>query len=231
ADGRKVVTASQDCTAGVWDTETKKVIALLRGHLKDVNSASFSPDCRWVVTASSDQTARLWDAQHGHEMGHLKGHNAQVRSATFSHDGLRVLTGSSDRTARLWDVSRTLAFTGDRAVFMAAGLAGTGRRTLTERSDLLLQDAPDNLFAAIMKELPDRAAAVSKTVGSLAAPLHSNCYLSPTDLATLLPDSPEKRRIDRIAIAATITLLIVAGIAFSNQIGLPILSWFMDLIH
>jgi len=114
---------------------------------------------------------------------------------------------------------------------MAAGLAGTGRRTPTERSDLLLQDAPDDLFAAIMKKLPDRVEAVSKTVDALAAPLQSNCYRSPTELDILFPDRlEEKRRIARIALIATIIIIMVAGIAFSNQIGVPILNWIMDLI-
>ena len=60
-DGRRVVTASGDKTARLWDVESGKQIGVLSGHKNAVNSAAFSPDGRRVVTASTDKTARLWD--------------------------------------------------------------------------------------------------------------------------------------------------------------------------
>ena len=60
-DGRRVVTASDDNTARLWDAETGTEIAVLKAHEHSVTSAAFSPDGRRVVTASSDNTARLWD--------------------------------------------------------------------------------------------------------------------------------------------------------------------------
>ena len=61
-DGRRVVTASGDKTARLWDVESGKQIGVLSGHKNAVNSAAFSPDGRRVVTASDDRTARLWDS-------------------------------------------------------------------------------------------------------------------------------------------------------------------------
>jgi hypothetical protein len=60
-DGKRVVTASQDQTARLWDAETGTEIAVLKAHEGWVRSAAFSPDGKRVVTASQDQTARLWD--------------------------------------------------------------------------------------------------------------------------------------------------------------------------
>src|SRR5262249_49673562 len=57
-DGRRVLTASTDKTARIWDAETGQVIAILDGH--EVRSAAFNPDGRRVVTASDDTTARIW---------------------------------------------------------------------------------------------------------------------------------------------------------------------------
>ena len=37
----------------------------LRGHTKEVNSVSFSPDGTQIVTGSSDATAIIWDAETG----------------------------------------------------------------------------------------------------------------------------------------------------------------------
>jgi hypothetical protein len=64
-DGKRIVTASFDQTARLWDAESGKQIgAPLVGHEVEgyVHSAAFSPDGKRIVTASFDQTARLWDA-------------------------------------------------------------------------------------------------------------------------------------------------------------------------
>jgi WD40 repeat protein len=62
ADGARVVTASEDRTARVWDWVTGQAIAVLTGHGGAVSSAAFSPDGARVVTTSIDKTARVWDA-------------------------------------------------------------------------------------------------------------------------------------------------------------------------
>ena len=62
-DGKRIVTASEDKTARLWDAATGKQIGEpLRGHEGAVMSAAFSPDGKRIVTASADNTARLWDA-------------------------------------------------------------------------------------------------------------------------------------------------------------------------
>ena len=60
-DGSRIVTASWDNTARIWDAATAKEIAVLRGHDYCVSSAAFSPDGSRIVTASEDKTARIWD--------------------------------------------------------------------------------------------------------------------------------------------------------------------------
>src|SRR5215510_6524018 len=61
-DGKRIVTASEDRTARLWDAETGRPIGdPLRGHGHQVWSAVFSPDGTRIVTASRDKTARVWD--------------------------------------------------------------------------------------------------------------------------------------------------------------------------
>lgn len=60
-DGRRLVTASDDKTARVWDLATGRTILVLSGHQERVRSAVFSPDGRRVATGSFDGTARVWD--------------------------------------------------------------------------------------------------------------------------------------------------------------------------
>ena len=99
-DGRRVVTASEDSTARLWEAETGKLIALLEGHKSSVVSAAFSPDGGRVVTASEDSTARSVGRRDRQAGIVLEGHTDRVMSAVFSPDGRRVVTASEDSTVR-----------------------------------------------------------------------------------------------------------------------------------
>ena len=52
-DGTRIVTASNDKTARVWDAASGKQQATLAGHNDEVNCAQFSPDGMRIVTAST----------------------------------------------------------------------------------------------------------------------------------------------------------------------------------
>jgi hypothetical protein len=128
----------------------------------------------------------MWDAASGARIGVLIGHGDTVWSALFSPDGRRIVTASADRTARVWDVSRTAAIMPERATVLAAALVrGIGWRTDSERVDLLMQDAEDDLHAEALKQLGRTAndPEIAEVVAALAEPLHENCYLSPTQFA------------------------------------------------
>jgi hypothetical protein len=103
-DGTRVVTASDDKTARVWDAKTGAALATLSGHTNAVLSAAFSPDGTRVVTGSYDDTARVWDAKTGAALATLSGHADRVITAAFSPDGTRVVTVSEDKTARIWQL-------------------------------------------------------------------------------------------------------------------------------
>src|SRR5438552_11351943 len=104
-DGRRIVTASWDKTARLWDAASGKPVGEPMKHEGQVNSAQFSPDGQRVVTASADKTARLWEATSGKPVGEPMKHESKVNSAQFSPDGQQVVTGSWDKTARLWDAA------------------------------------------------------------------------------------------------------------------------------
>ena len=102
-DGKRIVTASFDHLARVWDVQTGQPVSAPMEHQKTVNTAAFSPDGKWIVTASADHTARVWNAETGKPVGEPMQHKDEVLMASFSPDGLWVLTASKDNTARVWD--------------------------------------------------------------------------------------------------------------------------------
>ena len=102
-DGTRVVTASLDKTARIWDAARGKPLTSPMVH-EEVGRAVFSPDGMRVVTAGSDGTARVWDAATGLPLTRPLEHQLGVRSIAFSPDGTRIVTASEDQTARVWDV-------------------------------------------------------------------------------------------------------------------------------
>ncbi|HWO25673.1 MAG TPA: hypothetical protein VNO30_43340 [Kofleriaceae bacterium] len=103
-DGTRVVTASDDKTARIWDVATGKPFGRALMHTGPVYSAAFSPDGTRVVTASGDYTARVWDAATGEPVTPTLPHPGLVLHAKFSPDGTRVIT-ASDLTAYIWDAA------------------------------------------------------------------------------------------------------------------------------
>jgi WD40 repeat protein len=103
ANGQRLLTASDDHTARVWDAATGQLIAPLKGHAGAVLGAVWSPDGKRILTASEDHTARVWDAVSGRELVALQ-HPGPVRAAAWSPDpdGRQVITACDDGKARVW---------------------------------------------------------------------------------------------------------------------------------
>jgi hypothetical protein len=86
-DGGRILTASDDHTARLWDRDDR-LITTLQGHTEEVASAEFAQDGDRILTASADRTARLWD-RHGKPLTTLQGHTRTVYSALFAPDPLQ----------------------------------------------------------------------------------------------------------------------------------------------
>ncbi len=135
ADGKLIVTGSEDTTARLWHADTgrpvtidvaatadsaidppaeKKEPLILAGHSASVTSVAISDDGTRVLTGSADGTAKLWELRNGDEILTLKGHAEEVTCVAFSPDkpdspgGVSILTGSRDETLLLWPTRKTM---------------------------------------------------------------------------------------------------------------------------
>lgn len=102
-DGKRILTASADHTAMLWDIASGNLLLVLDDHKDKVSSAEFSPDGKKIVTASYDNMVKLWDASTGALLFTFEGHKDSVFSARFSFDSRKIVSASADGTAKLWD--------------------------------------------------------------------------------------------------------------------------------
>jgi WD40 repeat protein/serine/threonine protein kinase len=133
-NGQRVVTASRDGTARIWNAFNGEPLGQPMRHDAEVLWAQFNNDGSRIVTASVDGTARIWEALTGQLAAPPLRHDDIVHHATFSPDGQKVITASRDKTARVWNtwtgepVGLALAHPG-RVYF--ASFSPDGRRILT----------------------------------------------------------------------------------------------------
>lgn len=155
-DGRRILTASWDKTARVWDAATGRLLVELSGHSASVNSAAYSPDGRRILTAGEDQTTRIWDAETGRIIGEPRCHQSGVWSATLSPDGRHMVIASDDDRARVLEVETghlIAELVGHQEGVNSANYSPDGRRIVTSSADKTarLWDAETGRLLAVLR--------------------------------------------------------------------------------
>jgi conflict system STAND superfamily ATPase/WD40 domain-containing protein len=134
ADASRVVTASRDGDARIWDARTGQSLQTLRGHGGTVFDASFSPNGRWVVTAGP-ATAGLWATRTGERIWFLQGHESHLFAAAFRGPTLIVTRAADGVRSFNCDTCGDLA---SLRKIAAERLEATGRRlSAAERREFL----------------------------------------------------------------------------------------------
>jgi WD40 repeat protein len=124
SDGSRIVTASEDFKAIIWDAATGRPIAPALSHHQQVSSAVFSPDDRFVLTASRDKTARLWDANTGEPLTPPFRHHYPLAFGRFLAHGDQFVT-SDGSGYRVWSLPQDGESVSD-TLALAHFLGGTG---------------------------------------------------------------------------------------------------------
>ncbi|HEV3378106.1 MAG TPA: WD40 repeat domain-containing protein, partial [Thermoleophilaceae bacterium] len=103
-DGRLLAVAAGDVVK-IYDVDTGRARATLRGHNQFVTSVSFSANGRLLVTGSEDDTARVWEVRRRRVVAVLPA-GGNVNAARFVPGrGLAVATAGDDRRVRLWQLA------------------------------------------------------------------------------------------------------------------------------
>jgi len=106
-EGGQLISGGQDNVLRVWDLNTNREQAVLRGHASHVRDCVFSPDGKWLLSAGRDQQIKLWQPDgYGEAFVLDNGQADAVLAARFSRDGKQIVTANRDRTATLWDAQR-----------------------------------------------------------------------------------------------------------------------------
>ena len=114
-DGKRIVTASGDGTAQIWDPATGDTLLTYTGHGAPVFAVAWSPDGKHIVTGGQDQTAQVWDPASGvplltytaHQMPGKSADNlplGTVHTLAWAPDGGRIASAALDGTAHVWRV-------------------------------------------------------------------------------------------------------------------------------
>jgi WD40 repeat protein len=104
ADGKILISGSDDSSIRKWNTTTWQQITVLTGHTDAVFRIAISPNGRILASASRDTTARLWTLENGQPIGSPLQHDNSVYRMSLSTDGMLLATGCADK-AYMWDVS------------------------------------------------------------------------------------------------------------------------------
>jgi WD40 repeat protein len=92
ADGKTILTASEDKTGRLWDAATGQSRQTLL-HPCKVLSAAVSPDASLVVTGGEDKGVRVWSSKTGRTVAAPYWHSQPVTAVAWSPDGRWLLSG------------------------------------------------------------------------------------------------------------------------------------------
>jgi WD40 repeat protein len=135
-DGGRVLTASEDQTARIWDTETGAQTVILVGSATGVHAAAFSPDGKLVATAG-DKT-RIFDATSGRELRNLGPAADLTKRVAFSADGrYLVTTPLLGNRASIFNLAggQPLVLSGHEDQVESANFSPDGHRMVTASQD------------------------------------------------------------------------------------------------
>ncbi len=104
ADGARVITASKDRAARIWDAATGQPAAPPLEHETPIRRVALGPGGARALTATWFGELRLWDTAGGKRLGSPVDPPGTLLDLAFGPDGPRAVNGGS-REAQVWDAA------------------------------------------------------------------------------------------------------------------------------
>jgi hypothetical protein len=152
-DGSRIVTASEDHSARVWETVHGSEIGLPLTHRDQVWAAALSSDARWVATASADKTARIWDSERNDPLTPPLQHQATLVDVRFLPGDGRIFTSDREGRSWIWPLSFDKHAPADVGL-LARFLSGNGF-TQWHRATRNKQESLDHVWRRLREKYPE----------------------------------------------------------------------------
>lgn len=225
-DPERVVTASTDQLAMLWDARTGKLLQTMTQHTGPLYTLATSADGQTLATGAQDNTVRVWDLPLRSPFRRLSEPTAPLQAAVLSPDGLVLLAGLQDNSLQLIPTG------------IAVGLQRAARAGHTAPVQAVAIRADGNALASadttgrILVWSPDLDQPVSRLLGSSVAvsqlllPTGNATFLSLSDDSVLrhwqLPVVPPRKLIALPAAAVTLSLVPGQTQAYVLTAGQPV---------
>jgi FOG: WD40 repeat len=154
AAGLACLPTDADDTSRVWDIQSGRLVAEIKGHLRGVIHSAMSPDGRMIAFSDQEQV-ELWDVESRQLKHVLKSPQAGPTSArrdgnsplkdfywfsvlVFDPSGTRIATVGQEAVARVWDTSSgqiVRELRGHTHSLMSARFSPDGRLLVTTGQD------------------------------------------------------------------------------------------------
>lgn len=104
ANGKTLVSASEDHLLCVWDALSGRCVHTLEGHEDGVFDVALAPDGRTAVSTAKDQTLRVWDLNTGSCIQCIHT-GANLISIKMTPDGRHAVSCDFDHQGQIWDLT------------------------------------------------------------------------------------------------------------------------------
>jgi WD40 repeat protein len=188
ADGKRLISGSDDKEIRIWDVEAGTTERVIRGEIGEgedgkILAMALSPDARTLAvggklpgTGGGEAAIRIIDLETGEITHLLEAHEAGILSLAFSSDGSLLASGSFDDSAILWstsDFSLLRRVEGHHGDVNAVRFTNDSRRLVTASDDtaLGLWDIADGRLVAQLSGHTDAviSIAISPLDGTIAS--------------------------------------------------------------
>lgn len=135
---RRVVSASQDGTAVVWDVDSGEASLRFREHSDALTCVVVTSDGATAVTGSKDASLLQWDVDTGAVVACLVGHSDWCYDCKLTADDRMLVSASADKTLRVWDLftgTSVQKLVGHKCAVLCCAVTDNGARVVSGSRD------------------------------------------------------------------------------------------------